>query len=135
MSEKQSTSIKKIISVLRKITKTVQLAPFIFAAVYTGIFALYNFASEDMLTILDMMFYISPIVIIAHLIYSRILELCIWHRIACLIPIIPQLMNLIDSYAIFSINGAILSNVAICLMLILFLVSAYKVFFCKDERE
>lgn len=131
----ERTGIKKLIGVLHRITRAAQIIPFVYSAMYIVVLFTYNFAPERILTILDILFYVSPVVIAAHLVYSHILELCKWHRAACVIPLAPQVLNVFDSYVmILTENEVLVFNLLVVFMTILLLVSAYKVFFC-DERK
>lgn len=88
-----------------------------------------------MADLLDASFYVSPIVILAHIIYSYILKLCIWHKVACMLPIIPQTILYIDTYFHEFTQGEVLYlNLSIVVMIILFLVAVYRVFFTDDGR-
>ena len=121
---------------LKRITRTVQIFPFIYSALYIAVFVAYNFASDSALDILDALFYISPIVILAHIAYSYILKLCRWHRIACSLPLIAQAVNLIDSYIYeFSQQEIIIIHIITILLIILYLIAVYKVFFTNNGRK
>lgn len=130
----QRNAVKKVLRVLSNITVAVKVTPFIYSAIFVVVYFIYSFAGDNVLDVLDVLFYMSPIAIIIMLIYSRILEFCIWHRIACVIPMIPQIIDLIDSHYEFT-QIEVLSINLLCVMLtILLIFSAYKVFF-KDERR
>lgn len=125
-----------IISKLRSITRMVQLAPFVYAFFYTIVIGLYQYASYETAKVLDVLFYVSPVAVIINLIESRILNLCKWHKTACLLPILPQLVILIDNHIIrFSISAARLTSIVFLIMLFLFLVSAYQVFFNNERKQ
>lgn len=106
--------------------------PFIYAALYITALVLYLFASESTMLILDTLLYVSPIVICGNLVLSRILELCRWHKAACILPIWPQVNILIDRYIYeFSVQAEMAHLIMVILMSVLLLVSAYNVFFRK----
>ena len=114
---------------LRRITLTVQIAPFVCGAIYIAIFVAYTFASEETMTALDTLFYISPLFCAVHLIYSRILHLCAWHRTACLVPVFPQVVNFVDYYLVsFSEIQALVFNWTAVAMTATLLIAAYNVF-------
>ena len=123
-------------SVLKNITRTVQIFPFIYSALYIGIFVLYNFGQDSLLDILDALFYISPIVVFAHIVYSYILKLCTWHRIACAIPLIAEAVNVIDTYFYeFSEQDIIILHSITLFIIVIYIISAYKVFFCNGSKQ
>ena len=118
-----------LIGILRKITLAVQIAPFVFGAIYIAIFVSYLYASDETMTILDTLFYVSPLFCLLHLVYSKILHLCAWHRTACVVPLIPQVVNVVDFYLVsLSDIQALAFNAIAAVMTILLIVAAYNVF-------
>jgi hypothetical protein len=133
--ESEAGKIRRLIETLRAITLSVQIVPFIFASFYILDFAFYSTMSESLQQVCDTLFYISPIVIIAHLAYSRLLHLCKWHRMACVLPLFPQLVSFIDYYIIALTEiEAYVTNIITIVMSVLLLVSAYKVFFANGRK-
>lgn len=125
----------RLIAVLRNITMAVQVFPFIYTALFVFLFAAYSFSSGVVLDIIDYAAFVSPIVIVAHLVYSRMLKLCKWHRIACALPLIPQAVDQFDVYVYhFDHYEWIVVSATILLTLVLFLIAIYKVFFTNDGR-
>lgn len=125
----------RLIAVLRNITMAVQVFPFIYTALFVFLFAAYSFSSGVVLDIIDYAAFVSPIVIVAHLVYSRMLKLCKWHRIACALPLIPQAVDQFDVYVYhFDHYEWIVVSATILLTLILFLIAIYKVFYTNDGR-
>ena len=107
-----------------------QLAPFVYALGYIIILFLYNFASDIVLDVLDDLFYVSPVVIAMNLVYSRILKLCVWHKVACVLPLIPEVANMSEALPFeFSFNEAHIINYSAAITSILFVFTANKVFF------
>lgn len=107
------------------------MAPFVYALGYIVILLIYNTASDIILDVLDDLFYISPVVIIVNLVYSRILKFCVWHKVACLLPIIPEAANLCDPFFVeYSLAHVQIINITVGITSILFIISAYRVFFC-----
>ena len=125
----------RLIAVLRNITMAVQVFPFIYTALFVFLFDAYSFSSGVVLDIIDYAAFVSPIVIVAHLVYSRMLKLCKWHRIACALPLIPQAVDQFDVYVYhFDHYEWIVVSATILLTLILFLIAIYKVFYTNDGR-
>lgn len=113
----------------------VQVFPFIYTALFVFLFAAYSFSSGVVLDIIDYAAFVSPIVIVAHLVYSRMLKLCKWHRIACALPLIPQAVDQFDVYVYhFDHNEWMVVSATILLTLTLFLIAIYKVFYTDDGR-
>ena len=123
-------SLKYIIGKLRSITTAVQIKPFVYTLLYICALIFYLFASERVISLLDTLFYVSPIVVIGNLIESRILKLCKWHKTACILPALPQVNLFIDRYIYeFSIHAELAHITMTIIMAVLLLVAAYNVFF------
>lgn len=132
--EQEQGLVKHLIKKLRDITIAVQIMPFIYTAVYIAIMVLYLFLSESARFILDTLFYVSPFIAIGFLIESKVLELCRWHRLACILPILPQLIVFIDYHIIELTEIESYISIATPIILaILLLLSAYKVFFSNGR--
>lgn len=128
-SRENENKIAHLVVILRRITYTVQLAPFIYSGILLVMLPLYFFASDTVLDLVDSIAYTSPTVMVIFLIESRILRLCKWHRAACLMPLIPQVPVFIDRYFwSFSYHLAAIVDAMVILTWILFLVAVYKVF-------
>ena len=127
--EQEIGRIKYLIDKLRSITLTVQVIPFASTLLYILILCAYPFCADSVLNVLDTLFYVSPIVIFLTLIESRILRLCKWHKLACMLPLIPQIWVFIDQHIIrLTITETIVHYITILVMCILLLIAAYNVF-------
>lgn len=126
----QRVDLKFLVSTLRRVTTAVQILPFVYSAINIVILSCYNLFPEDAQYNIDMLFYISPVTIVAFLLLSKLLHLCKWHKTACIIPAIPQAVSLVDYY-IYTLTdlGVNIINIVLVLMTVLLLVAAYKVFF------
>lgn len=106
-----------------------QILPFIYSSLYIAALIIYNHVSEGVQLSMDLLLYFSPTCIVAFLVLSRILRMCKWHRIACVIPAIPILGNFFDYYVIsFSETFVYAFNYVIAGMCVLLLIAAYNVF-------
>ena len=130
MEEKDPRGVVEgLVLVLRRITRVVQLLPFVYLFGYITLLVIYNLKLPDIvLCYLDAFFYVSPIMVASHLIYSSILKLCSWHKVACATPLVSPLLLTLDSIINFGVGTAILFNMSAAIMILLFIVSAYKVF-------
>ena len=121
--------IKRLILTLRDITLAVQIAPFVISLLYIlGITAKLLF-SGDTSWLFSIILYTPPPIILIMLIFSRMLHLCKWHRLACALPLVPFCFTMIDAYLIELSDIAvwILNGLAIA-MIIMLLMAAYNVF-------
>ena len=113
----------------------VQVFPFVYTAMYICLYIGYSFCSGVVLDIIDYLAFVSPIVIVAHLVYSRMLMMCKWHRIACALPLIPQAVDLFDNNVYhFEHYSWMVVAIVIVVTMILFLIAIYKVFFTDGGR-
>lgn len=107
-----------------------QIIPFIYVAIYIVVLSVYYVASGDVLWLADTLFYVSPMTALAFLLLSRVLRLCKWHRRAVMLPILPQIVNLLDYYLLDLSEVAVRVNFYVIIsMAIILIIAAYNVFF------
>ena len=127
--------VSRLVAILRRITLAVQVFPFIYTALFIILFGLYPFVNGSELDIIDYVCFVSPVVVVAHIVYSRMLMMCRWHRVACALPLIPQFVDLFDTYVYrFGHEEWVIITATIIITSILFLYCIYKVFFTDDGR-
>ena len=125
----KGVDFKKYILILKRTTIYVQFLPFVYSFFYIAILTIYPFISEQAAVLLDSIFYISPMFMAGMLVLSKLLHLCRWHRMACLVPIISQVPVFLDDYIVpLTRIEAIISNSTVAVMTIVLLMAAYKVF-------
>lgn len=123
-------------SILRKVTRIVKIAPFVLVSMYMGAMIGYLFFSDIVATTLDTLFYVSPLVIILLWMLSRALKMCNWHRLECVLPLVPQLPIFFDDYiSQFDYAGAVVNVCVVGLLFLLSLVNAYFVFIKPRNEE
>ena len=115
----------------------VQVFPFVYAAMFIFLYGSYSFVNNETLRFfIDYTFFVSPIVVLAHYLYSRVLRMCVWHRIACLLPIPTQVVDLLDTFvASFSRNGMVITIVTIIASIVIYGIAIYGTFFSTDGRN
>ena len=118
---------------MTRILHAVQVTPFVYSSIFVVVFVIYNFVGERVQDILDLLFYVSPMMILFFLAYSWILRLCKWHKIVCVLPAIPQVIDLLDGRYEFTRYEVASLNVMSIVMIIVLLISAYNVFW--DGRK
>jgi hypothetical protein len=123
-----------IVIILRKVTKIVKIYPFVYAMLYAFCMVGYMIGSEQLSCLLDQLFYTSPISILFALLLSRSLKLCKWHKLECILPMIPLIHLAIGSYIIPLNSVSAIINVATVITLCLAsLINAYFVFIHKPN--
>lgn len=134
--DSDASRILYLIEKLRSITLAIQVMPFFFSALYILSMFLYLCAPDNVCGVLDTLFYVSPTTVCGLLICSRILKLCKWHKMACSLPLLPQVAVFID-YHIVSLSrlGATVAILLSIVMAVLLLVAAYNVFLKPKHNE
>lgn len=120
-----------IINIARRATTIVKLLPFAYVFVYIVCAVSFFFVSDETQTVLDMLFYVSPLQITFALILSRIFKLCKWHRMECLLPFLSQIFVIIDTFIPLDECGAKINVAVIGAMCILSFINAYFMFWRK----
>ena len=129
-SQDRRADLKRLVDTLRRVTTAVQILPFIYSAISIVLLAVYNIVPESVQMLLDTLFYVSPVTVIAFLLLSKLLNMCVWHKSACILPLVPQAVSLTDYYIInLTVPEVWVANTLIVVMSAILLVAAYKVFF------
>ena len=125
-----------IVTILRKVTVTVKVFPFLYALIYIPAMFAYMVLSEDACIMLDTLFYMSVLMVVFLVRLSYCVKLCIWHRIQCCLPLLPQPIIFIDNYVYCFGETAIVINVWLAIIIFdLSLINAYKVFIKPTVRR
>lgn len=133
--QSRENNVARLVAILRRITMAVQVIPFVYTGLFVILFSSYYLFPGDTMFIINYLFFVSPIIVLAHLVYSRMLMLCKWHRRACALPLIPQSVDLFDTYVCQLGNGAfVVAVITIFITMIAFMFCIYKVFFTDDGR-
>ena len=129
-SQDRRADLKRLVDTLRRVTTAVQILPFIYSAISIVLLAVYNIVPESVQMLLDTLFYVSPVTVVAFLLLSKLLHMCVWHKSACVLPLVPQAVSLTDYYIInLTVPEVWVANTLIVVMSAILLVAAYKVFF------
>ena len=130
--EREERNILGAIQILRNVTRTVKIAPFVVAVFYMMSMVGYLMFSDTVATILDYLFYVSPSTIAILLILSKSTKMCFWHRLECVLPVVAILPALVDDFILRFTNSATIVNIStIGLMFFATLLNAYFVFIKK----
>lgn len=123
------SAVSAVVAILRKLTRIVQLIPFVYLFAYGVYMVASVFASDEIMGLADGILFASPVTTFGMLAASRLLNLCRWHKAACLIPSSSQVEGYIDSYVMtFTQEEVILINIAIGTVAIVFLSLAIRHF-------
>lgn len=134
--ERDDRKILGAIQILRRVTKTVKIAPFVLAVLYMLSMIGYMVFSDTVATILDYLFYISLSTIVILLILSKSTKMCVWHKLECILPMVSMLPALFDGLIIEMTNVAAYINAStIALIFLASLLNAYFVFIKPRNEE
>ena len=127
--DRKPLDLEGLVNKLRYVTLAVQLMPFVYTGLYLVSISASYVMPEDYIWILDTLFYVSPVIICAFLVLSRLLRLCKWHKTACVLPLLPQIVSFVDYYIIELTEIAAQVNIILFgTMAVLLLIAAYNVF-------
>ena len=118
-----------LLKIVKRVTVTIKTFPFYYAG---GLILFWLIAPilDIMTTIfIDSLIVLSAIMILFLIRLSYCVKLCIWHRIQCALPILPQISTQIDQQVYkFGSYTATTNTIAMILVFLLSLVNAYFVF-------
>lgn len=122
--------------IVKRVTTTVKTFPFFYALglilfwLITPILDVMTVIAIDSLTVL------SAIMAIFLIRLSYCVKLCVWHRLQCALPILPQISTRIDQQVYeFGSYTATANTIAMILVFTLSLVNAYFVFIKPSTRR
>lgn len=121
--------IVAIVRILRRVTTIVKIYPFLYTILYIICMFAYMFCSDEMATLCDQLFYTSPFMIVCAIGLSYSLKLCKWHRLECILPLLPTCMVLVDEFIYsFPKSASYLNAILIVVICLASLINAYFVF-------
>ncbi len=128
--DQRQGAVSRLVDKLRKTTRLFQILPFAYLTLFVAYLVLDICAGEKTLCLIDAVAYGSPAVAACALFMSKLLGLCIWQKVACLLPMTAQIEGYIDSYIItLTQQEVVVVNLTICGFSILFLAETIRHFF------
>ena len=121
--------VLKAIRILRDVTVIVKIFPFLSSLLYIIFFLAQLLFQNDVVYEMESLFYISAFVVVLLIVLSYRLRLCKWHRIQCLLLLMPQVFSYIDMYVYeYGVHSAIIADIALPFLLAVSVLNAYKMF-------
>lgn len=121
--------VLKAIRILRDVTVIVKIFPFLSSLLYIIFFLAQLMFQNDVVYEMESLFYISAFVVVLLIVLSYRLRLCKWHRIQCLLLLMPQVFSYIDMYVYeYGVHSAIIADIALTFILAVSVLNAYKMF-------
>ena len=109
-------------------TVAVKIAPFIIVFFYFVCITSYMFTDDNTQTILDTLFYVSPVFIGFLLVLSHILRMCVWHKMECVLPLFPQIVLLVDMFLPLDEMASTVNVIVDVIIFLSSIINAYFVF-------
>lgn len=132
-SQDPRDAVSRIVAVLRKVTRIVQLAPFAFLLLIAVCLLLESMLPSWVLRIVDNGS-ILPLALFM-LFLGKILKLCVWFRTACVLPVLARLESWIDSYVItFTQEEVIIINTVLGIIFLTYIYLANRHFFHGEQQ-
>ena len=121
--------VLKAIRILRDVTVIVKIFPFLSSLLYIIFFLAQLLFQNDVVYEMESLFYISAFVVVLLIVLSYRLRLCKWHRIQCLLLLMPQVFSYIDMHVYeYGVHSAIIADIALTFILAVSVLNAYKMF-------
>ena len=131
-SRDQRNAVSHIVAILRRITNIIRWFPFVYLGVYSILLLTETAATEQILCIEDSFFSISPVITAGFIVFSHLLNMCKWHKIACLLPSTTDITNCVDCYIFqFTQIEVVLINILAAVVSLLFLMFSHRHFFSR----
>lgn len=129
MQKDSHENLRVVLNVVRRVTKAIKIFPFVYILILLLFLPTMSYLDIDTATILSGCIFESPLLIALLILLSYSVKLCIWHRIQCLLPLVPQVADFVDTH-IYEYGEALatLNFIVLLLLFILSLVNAYFVF-------
>ena len=122
-------AVSNLVRVLRKATRAAQFVSFIYLGVFSLCMTFCAFIPDGILSLLDVLMAATPAVAVSMLAVSRLFKLCIWHKVACTIPLLSNIEGYIDSFIItFTQQEVIVINAILGITSLVFIILAVRRF-------
>lgn len=128
-----------IVDILRRVTVIVKIFPFFYTFGLLLFWLISPTLTDTALNLVDGAIYLSAIMVLFLIRLSYCVKLCIWHRLQCALPLLPQIVAQVDRYIFkFDYYLATAEVVIMCIIFTLSLINAYFVFIkpaTKNKRS
>ena len=131
-SPDQRAAISRLIQVLRRITRVVQVIPFVYLALLSLYLLTESILPDWLLPVADNALNMPMLGTIGLLGAGYILKLCSWFKTACLLPMVTKVENIIDSFIITLTQAEpVMVNIILGILFISYISISYRHFFAQ----
>lgn len=127
MQKENAENLKRILAIIRNATKAIKIFPFVYILILLIVLPLMSYMEVDTATIVSGCVYLSPLLIAFLILLSYCVRLCFWHRLQCALPLVPQIVDFIDSHLYE--YGEALATLNFAILIFLFVASLVNAFF------
>lgn len=115
--------------IVQRITVTVKTFPFFYALLLMIFWLIAPILTYEVLATIDSLIFVSALMALFLIRLSYCVKLCIWHRLQCALPLLPQILAQVDEHICqFGLYTSVINYSTIALIFTLSLINAYFVF-------
>ena len=135
-SQDPRSAVENLVRIVRRITRVTQIAPF----AYLLLLAVY-LLTESMLPVWvlhigERLFSVPAYLLMFLLGLGRLLKLCMWYVVSCLLLLVPKAVMLVDSFVVTLWYEEMLAiNICTGIGYMIFLLFAYRHFFAHGREK
>ena len=132
--KEQENVLRKIADIFKRTIMTVKVIPYLFLIIYCIYLILYCIDNKTLVSILDFLYGMSVGSCLFMLIMSKDLGLCIWHKIACIIPMSSLVVAGVDAFIFYlSFEEIVFINISTLILVVCYLVWSFFHFFIDGK--
>lgn len=130
----QESVLQRVAKSIKKTISTVKAVPYFFLIIYAIYLILTCINKPQLTSVLDFIYGYSVSCCIILLMMSSNLGLCIWHKIACLFPMLSLFVIVTDTYFFYlTFEETMFINICIMIFIICYLVWSFFHFFIDGK--
>lgn len=132
--EEQENAQRKIVNIFSRTVKTVKVIPYLFLVIYCIYLGLYCIDNKTLISILDFLYGMSAGSCMFMLFLSKELGFCIWHKIACVLPLSSVIVAAIDAFIFYlSFEEMVFINISTLVIAVCYLIWSFFHFFIDGQ--
>lgn len=134
--EKAGNMEEYLFRIVKSVTITVKTFPFFYALGLILFWLVAPILSYDVISTVDSLIFLSAVLVLFLIRLSYCVKLCIWHRLQCALPLIPQAIAQIDEH-IYELGEYVsaVNYTTTGIVFTLSLINAYFVFIKPVSRR
>ena len=125
--------LQKVVNRFKSAMRTVKAMPYLFLLAYVFCLAISCTRNIILISIVDVIYGASVWLCAFMLILSKRFGLCVWHKVACIIPMISLLVSVIDGFIFrFAYEDLVFINMSIIIFSVCYLIWSFFHFFVDE---